>query len=106
MTIVHQAPEVFTLSRGRRQLPALGFLTLLISLLNSVLLVVQTVLVNNNNNNNNNNDNNNNNENMNMNGRKVFRFLENLIRATSKMSGTHSKSTVASAASQAEPVEK
>ena len=36
---------------------------------------------------------------------KENRFLENLIRATSKMSGTHSKLTVASVASQAEPVE-
>ena len=33
------------------------------------------------------------------------RFLENLIGVTSEMSGTHSKSTMASAASQAEPVE-
>ena len=42
------------LSRQKR-FPALGFLTLILSLLNSLLLVVQTNLVVNNNNNNNNN---------------------------------------------------
>ena len=34
-----------------------------------------------------------------------LRFLENLIRVTSQMSGTHSKSSLASEASQAEHVE-
>ena len=50
--------EAHVLSRQGRQFPAIGFLTLLFSLLNSLLLVVQTVMVNNNNNNNNNNTNN------------------------------------------------
>ena len=76
------------MSRQKR-FPALGFLTLLFSLLNSLLLVVQTVLVNNNNNNNNknnnnnnnNNDNNNNNENMNMNG-KMLKLIQAVLKYT------------------------
>ena len=84
-------PEVRTeesqvLSRVKR-FPTIGFLTFAFSVINTFVLIIQNVLVNNNNNNNNNNSNNNNNgnSNMNMNGRRLFRMLNTLIMNGSEM---------------------
>merc|ERR1712045_616973 len=63
-------PEDEILSRQKRQFPVFGFLSFLMLIVNSVLLINENININNNNNNNNNN------ENMNTNGgRRLFKMI-------------------------------